>query len=270
MENLVGKKFGKLTVLELANKTKNRSENWICCCDCGRTKKCSTINLKSGAIQDCGCSIKQTGIIGVRFGRLVVLEKVKLNGRNYYKCQCDCGNECVTQKGHLTNGCTKSCGCLAKEKRQYGNIKHGLGRTRIHKIYRGILDRCYNKNTTSYIRYGGRGITVCEEWRGENGFINFYNWAMGNGYSDSLSIDRIDNSGNYEPSNCRWTTLKEQLNNTRKNKYYDYNGEKLTLSQIAEKYNLSLSTLCHRLKKYNNIKIAIELPIQTNMCRYPK
>lgn len=133
-----------------------------------------------------------------------------------------------------------------------------------------MIDRCYNKNTTSYIRYGSRGITVCDEWRGEKGFLNFYNWAMKNGYTDSLSIDRIDNSRNYEPSNCRWATLKEQQNNTRKNKYYEYNGEKLTLSQIAEKYNMSWSTLYHRLKKYNDIKVAIELPIKTNMCRYPK
>ena len=271
MENLVGKKFGKLTVQALAKKSRNRSEKWICLCDCGNTKSVTTINLKSGAVSDCGCSIKESGIIGKRFGRLVVVEEIIINHSTHrYKCLCDCGNEHIVQKSHLLNGCVKSCGCLAEEERKRGNVKHGLCNTRIWHIYRGILSRCYYPKDASYERYGGRGIIVCDEWLGENGAVNFYNWAINNGYADNLSIDRKNTNGNYEPSNCRWADAKTQQNNTRKNKYYEYNGEKLTFSQISEKYNISWSTLYHRMKKYNDIKIAIELPIQENKCRYPK
>lgn len=202
-----------------------------------------------------------------KFGRLTVLETCgKKRNNMLWLCKCDCGNETKVIGTYLINGNVKSCGCLFKEIQSKGNPKHNLYNTRIYKIWRGIKDRCYNEKHVAYKRYGGRGIKMCDDWK--NDVVKFNEWAINNGYNDNLTIDRIDNNGDYEPNNCRWATKEEQQNNTRKNKFYEYNGELLTLSQISRKYNISDSTLYHRLKKYNSIKIAIELPINLSKKRY--
>ena len=139
-------------------------------------------------------------------GTMFVTENSKKKARyGIYKCGF-CGTEFRTQINNVKNGNTKSCGCYTK--------KHGLKNTRLYRIWGGIKDRTLNIKTREFPNYGGRGITICEEWK--NDFLSFYNWAMSNDYSDELSIDRIDNDGNYCPENCRWVTSTIQSRNKRK------------------------------------------------------
>ena len=155
-------------------------------------------------------------LTGQVFGRLKVLG---ISHRTEYKkimwfCECACGNSKIVQGNHLVNGAIQSCGCLLIETTRKKNLSHGESETKLYRRWKGMRERCYYTKHKSYEYYGGRGIEVCDEWK--DSFVNFKEWAMRNGFKEELSIDRIDNDGNYEPSNCRWVTHKEQMNNTRK------------------------------------------------------
>lgn len=150
---------------------------------------------------------------------------------------------------------------------QKGNknaVKHGLSNTRLHKIWHSMYCRCYYKSTNQYKNYGGRGIKVCEEWKHIQGFINFYNWAINNGYKETLTLDRIDNNKGYCPSNCRWITPKEQSNNRRNNVYYTFNGKTKTSKQWCELYNISQTTLSDRLKRGWTLQQALTISTKGN------
>lgn len=135
---------------------------------------------------------------------------------------------------------------------------HGMSNTRLYNIYDNMKSRCYRKSNTEYKRYGARGITVCEEWLDD--FMNFYNWAINNGYDDNLSIDRIDTNGNYEPSNCRWATPREQANNTRMTKFITFNGVKHSISEWADITGIKPCTIAYRLRKnYPTDKILLNV-----------
>lgn len=160
---------------------------------------------------------KMVDITGERYGRLVVIERAgTLNGHVAWKCECDCGKVIVTRSCDLRNKKTTSCGCFHNEMVSNITRSHDKCNTRLYSIYNNMRQRCYNSNRHDFSRYGGRGITVCDEWL--NDFQAFYDWAMANGYSDELTLDRKDNDKGYEPSNCKWATYKEQRINQRRTK----------------------------------------------------
>jgi hypothetical protein len=198
--------------------------------------------------------VKASNIIGKQFTRLTVIKKLE---GSYYLCRCDCGKEKKVRRDKLTTENTRSCGCLYRDVME----KHGLRQTRLYNIWCCMRGRCNNPNHRDYPNYGGRGITVCGEWKH---FLKFYDWAEANGYDDSLSLDRINNNAGYSPENCRWETDKVQNNNRRNNILCDILGEKLTLPEIANRYNLNYQTVKGR---YRNGYRGLELirPIRRNI-----
>lgn len=173
-----------------------------------------------------------------KFGKLIVIKYI---GNSQWLCQCECGNKIIVKTNNLNRKYTTSCGCLK------GNLKHKLSNTRLYNIWQNIKSRCYNKNHNYYYNYGGRGIKICDEWL--NNFEVFYEWSIHNGYDDNLTIDRININGNYEPNNCRWTDRITQQNNTRKNKYINYNGRKLTVAEVARLLKKPYNTIYKRYRK---------------------
>lgn len=198
-------------------------------------------------------------LIGKRFGKLYVIEKTnekaKNNGEYKYMCVCDCGKKILVRGSNLKYGNSKSCGCTGVLKRSYISKGYRKNNIRLYNIYSNIKVRCYNKNCPDYKNYGARGIKMCDEWL--NDFVSFYNWATANGYEDNLTIDRINNDGNYEPSNCRWITLQEQAYNKRTNRYITYNGTTKTLAEWAKTLNMSQQKLRYRILNWD-IKDAFE------------
>ena len=196
-------------------------------------------------------------LTGQKFNRLTVLEFYETRGRRrkIWKCLCDCGNIVYVESSHLTTGHTKSCGCLAIENVTNLNLKTGLTNTKLYYAYRNMLNRCYYPGTPMYKYYGAEGKTVCEEWRDkEHGFENFAEWAMNNGYEEGLQIDRIDNDGNYEPSNCKWSTDIEQAHNKRTTLRLKINGEIDTVGNWTRRLGISYWNLNHYAHGGQNCK----------------
>lgn len=152
-------------------------------------------------------------ICGQRFGRLVVINYSHSNKhrKSFWLCKCDCGNIKILRGNDLKSGKIQSCGCYNSERTISFNTTHGLSGTRLYRIWKNIKMRCLDPNKPDYKYYGGRGIKICDEWI--NNFKSFYDWAMSNGYKEALTIDRRENDGNYEPSNCRWVTMAAQNQN---------------------------------------------------------
>lgn len=191
-------------------------------------------------------------LTGRKFGRLEVIEYAGKNHRNeaVWRCKCDCGKIVDVRSEPLRTGHTKSCGCYRSEldKAKIGKpfvYKHLQRNTRLYSTWCNMKSRCNNKNNTYFSYYGGRGIFVCKEWNDD--FSAFAEWAQNNGYSDDLTIDRIDTNGNYEPSNCRFVDMKVQGNNKRNNRIIPYEGKEYTLSELSDKFNLDRGCLGWRL-----------------------
>lgn len=201
-------------------------------------------------------------LIGQKFGRLTVIEQSKNDrlGNRQWLCKCDCGNTKIIRTHDLKTGKVQSCGCLRLERLKKALTKHGQSDTKLHQVYFKMKGRCYNPKDKNYKDYGGRGIKVCDEWK--NDFISFYQWAINNGYKEGLTIDRIDNNGNYETSNCKWATMKEQCRHRRNTRWIEYNGRIQCIETWAEEYNMSRKALDYRLRAGWSIEKALTTPIQ--------
>lgn len=188
-------------------------------------------------------------LTGKRFGRITILGRAE-NYKRYvaYYCLCDCGNKFTALAQNIVQGKTKSCGCYnaeCKQKRAWKiNRTHGLSNTRLYRIWLNMKERCFNKNSKSYKNYGAKGIKVCTSWLD---FSVFSAWAISSGYSDGLTLDRIDVNKSYSPKNCRWADWITQNNNKTNNRRITFEGKTKTVSEWAREYALSRGVLWHRL-----------------------
>lgn len=257
-ENFIGKRFGKLVVLSYVGEKKDKHGNthwyWNCQCDCGNKKVIDQHGLIYGHTHSCGCIRHGANLAGKVFGRLTVIAEAepmkRKDGKGQKKrwlCQCSCGKTHITTQELLVSGVTKSCGCLVHEEHKDPNAmtrKH----KRLYGIYRGMVDRCCNPKDQHHTYYHDRGIKICDEWR--NNSRAFIEWALSHGYSDDLTIDRIDVNGNYEPSNCRWVTNKDQQNNKRNNVKYTIYGKEYSAQEIEDTFHIKKGTFQARVNRY--------------------
>lgn len=197
-------------------------------------------------------------LTGQRFGRLVVIGiDDRSTRKTYYFCQCDCGKVKSIRSDGLLSGMVRSCGCMKREqdrKNLTANHKHKMSGTRPYEIWQGIKKRCYNPNDVRYDRYGGRGISMCEEWRED--FSAFYTWALENGYADNLTIDRIDNDKGYFPDNCRWADIETQCRNRASNIRIKIGNATKTLTEWCDIFEVDYNTVYARYHrgKYSGIE----------------
>lgn len=192
---------------------------------------------------------KLIDLTGQRFGRLTVIERAKDDayGNVRWMCRCECGNIVVRHSHVLRRNSQSDCGCGKPKRNKKAATKHDGKNTRLYSIWVDMRRRCENQKNPSFSRYGGSGITVCPEW---HDFTVFRTWAYSHGYSEILTIDRIDNDKGYSPENCRWVTLKVQENNRRNNTLLVFKGECHTLSQWAEITGIHRATIGRRIHNY--------------------
>ncbi len=195
-------------------------------------------------------------LTGRKFGILTVIARADVAASHvHWNCVCDCGNTCRVSGINLRRGATKSCGC------RQARVKHGRARrgqwTPEYSAWNSVMTRCYNKNDKGYQYWGGRGIRVCSRWHDVNNFIA----DMGPRPSPLHSIDRIDNDGDYEPSNCRWATSKQQTDNRRNSRLIEFDGRTQTLAQWASEVGLAWGTIAHRIRQGWSIERALRTPV---------
>lgn len=195
--------------------------------------------------------IHRLDLSGQRFGRLTAIEMV---GPDRYKqivwrCLCDCGNEAFVSASRLYRGVVRSCGCLRRDTTRINKTIHGHRYERLYGIWKRMNNRCHLESDSAYNNYGGRGISVCDDWR--NSYDDFRDWSYENGYADDLSIDRIDNSRGYSPENCRWADSFTQANNTRRSRYITYGGITHSISEWSRLLDVHKATLRYRVDHGN-------------------
>lgn len=235
--DLTGQKFDLLKAVSYAGIAKNGGTNWLCECECGKTKIMSGSYLKrKDRYKSCGCKSKNASdwIIGKTFGLWAVEEKVKTKNGWKFLCTCTCGKKSLQCAYDLTSGKTKSCGCFVSRSPRSSILKD-------HPLYgswRSMRDRCNNPANPKWYRYGGRGIKICSRWE------NFMFFAADMGpRPKGASLDRINNDGDYEPSNCRWATPKQQSQNTRRNIWIEKDARIMCASDWAKELNTSHTTV---------------------------
>ena len=272
--DLTGQTFGNWKVLERAETKRYKSGGtataWLC--QCIKNPSCQMVKLgaelrlvKEPTCKACpGCH--EMDLTGKQFGRWTVLERaddyIDKTGRVYHVWKCQCGCEKHTIKNvlakNLLRGTSQSCGCIAAEFCKENFSTHRGTDTRLYGIWTNMRKRCINPNDSAYPNYGGRGITVCEEW---NSFENFRDWAEDNGYDDTLTIDRINNNVGYSPDNCRWADYKTQANNTRNNVHITLNGETHTISQWGDITGVPAYEIAFRIRHGWNEEDAVMTPL---------
>lgn len=201
-------------------------------------------------------------IVGERFGMLLVFERTALRNKHQcamYRCRCDCGTEKLIVRGSLTNRLVTSCGCQ-QNKCKHGGSRRGR-RAPEYRTWESMLARCYKKDHHNYERYGARGISVCNEWQGDDGFANFLS-DMGPQPTPEHSIDRINNDAGYSPDNCRWATPKEQARNRRSSVVLTHAGRTRCVSEWAEVLGVNVQSLFSRIGKGWSAERVLATPIR--------
>lgn len=214
---------------------------------------------------------------GERYGRLTVIGRandyISPSGKKYprYLCQCDCGKTKEIDKINLISGKTLSCGCMQKERTSAATKKHGDTDSRLYGVWCAMKRRCYNHAVPEYRLYGGRGITVCEQWKEDYGA--FMKWSLASGYDPEAgrggcTLDRIDCDGNYSPENCRWITQEEQMNNVRYNHRETYHGETHTIAEWGKKLGIDPQKIRRRMNTQGwSFAEAVEAPSDARTTR---
>ena len=259
----IGKEYGDYKIISVDDIDDNPKYT-MACMECGAEKVVSATNFDK--IKNFHCT--KHYVQPVKFGKeyigrknnflkIIGISRFPKNNHRAFVCECDCGNIKLIEPCHWERGIVKSCGCMHDELNRISTTKHGHSGDRLYKVWSGMKQRCYNKNNSNYKNYGGRGITVCQEWL--DNFMNFYNWAIENGYDynaefGECTIDRIDVNGNYDPSNCRWVDAIVQSENKRPieeqdRKKYEYQGKKYFLYELCEMFNTSEPAIGYRMKE---------------------
>lgn len=246
--------FGKLTVIERAE-NKNGRAMYLCSCSCGSEPRAYLgYSLVGGGSKSCGCArietlaSKRQDLIGKTFGRLTVQSPKMLGDGTFsgkWNCVCECGNHSEVSTASLNNGNSQSCGCLSIDRSREVLGTHLMAGTPEYYSWSNMKARCLNVNSSNYSRYGGRGITVCDEWK--DSFEAFY--ADMGPRPEGASLDRIDNDGNYEKSNCRWATKIEQANNTSTNRMLTAFGKTQSMADWAREQGLTHSCIKTRINR---------------------
>ena len=250
--DLTGKRFGRLVAQRFVKE--NGQIKWICACDCGGQAITTGTKLKNGHTSSCGCLQRertskacQKDYTGEKYGKLSVIRRISEKGKSVkYECVCDCGNHVIVLGSNLVAGATRSCGCIRKEKTKKLKLSHGKWGTRIYKCWRNMLDRCENEKNKEYKNYGGREIQVCSEW---HDFSKFYEWAVANGYKNSLTIERMDVNKGYSPENCIWADLYTQARNRTDNRKISFKGKTQIITDWAKEAGIAEGTIRNRLKR---------------------
>lgn len=198
-------------------------------------------------------------IISERFGRLVVQKLLGKKGSAYiYQTLCDCGKQSEVRRANLLSNITKSCGCLQAEVRAASHTTHGLRKHTLYKVYAQMLQRCSNPNNRQFADYGGRGIKVCDRWK--QGFHLFLE-DMGERPTAKHQLDRIDNSLEYSPENCKWSTPAENSSNRRNTLRISIAGKEQTLREISEKFGVSYSVIRHTFYRHGEDSLRVLLKV---------
>jgi hypothetical protein len=257
MDGMFGQRFGNLVVVAMVRGKQGDSRMYCKCrCQCGKSILVLPCRLRDGTRKTCGC-FKHPGkpfdnLTGKRFGRLLVIRRIGRPDRpgqsTIWECRCDCGVVRQLPATYLKQGQTKSCGCLRQEMYGRQSRTHGGSGTPEYCSWCKMLRRCYNPTDRSFGNYGKRGISVCDRWRGKtDGFVNFIS-DMGKKPSRRHTLDRINNDGNYDPSNCRWATPAMQSRNRRCVILHKADGLTMCAAEWASRLGVSASDLCRIIK----------------------
>lgn len=256
----IGEIHGDYKILALSGSPDNL-KYMVQCTTCGAEKQISARNFETRKDFHCKKHYVQPikfddSYIGRKNGHLTVIGFTKDSfGKKAFLCKCDCGKEIAVKPTYWENGDVKSCGCMHDE----SSIKHGGSKDRLYSVWHGMLRRCYSHSEKAYENYGGRGISVCEEWRHD--YAVFKKWAYENGYDENApfgecTIDRIDVNGNYEPSNCRWISNAEQQKNKRPReqlkdggyrKFIYVNGQRISRKVACKEAGVQEATFKYRV-----------------------
>lgn len=279
--DLTGQPFGKWMVLgnpqRIARGPVNCDWLWDCRCECGTERPVQAGNLIGGLSKSCGCFIAAAGVTRAehaasmsghaphrdrtneRYGRLLVTGRAV--EPDTFLCTCDCG-QAVSAKAHaLSSGDKISCGCAKSGPTcESGMRTHGRTGDATYRCWQSVVRRCTNPAATGYETYGGRGIRVCDQWRTFEGFLA----DMGDRPTPDYSVERIDTNGHYEPGNCKWATRREQANNTTRNRYIEFRGERMTVTEWAGRLGIPEKTLTNRLNRGWTVDRAFAEPWHPN------